>query len=225
LKSRIAELVDRAIAGIPELMGAPEVMSTRTTVERTRDPRHGDFSTNIAMRLAKTAGSAPRDLAGKIIALFPESELVAKVEIAGPGFINIHLSDTALQRELAEVLKAGERYGRQEMRKEPRILLEFVSANPTGPLHVGHGRHAAYGATLGNLLQAAGYPVECEYYVNDEGRQRVAAHARGTRRDRNVPPGRLPGRIHSGCRARPGAFRITRSDGRGTAEAPAGGRA
>jgi arginyl-tRNA synthetase len=171
LKSRIAELVDRAIAGIPELMGAPEVMSTRTTVERTRDPRHGDFSTNIAMRLAKTAGSAPRDLAGKIIALFPESELVAKVEIAGPGFINIHLSDTALQRELAEVLKAGERYGRQEMRKEPRILLEFVSANPTGPLHVGHGRHAAYGATLGNLLQAAGYPVECEYYVNDEGRQ------------------------------------------------------
>jgi arginyl-tRNA synthetase len=171
LKSSIAELVDQAIAGVPELRGAPEVMSTRTTVERTRDPRHGDFSTNIAMRLAKTAGSAPRDLAGKIIALFPESELVAKVEIAGPGFINIHLSDTALQRELAEVLKAGESYGRQEMRKEPRILLEFVSANPTGPLHVGHGRHAAYGATLGNLLQAAGYPVEREYYVNDEGRQ------------------------------------------------------
>jgi arginyl-tRNA synthetase len=171
LKSSIAELVDQAIAGIPELEAAPEVMSTRTTVERTRDPRHGDFSTNVAMRLAKTAGSAPRDLAGKIIALLPESELIAKVEIAGPGFINIHLSDTALQRELAEVLKAGERYGRQEMRKEPRMLLEFVSANPTGPLHVGHGRHAAYGATLGNLLQAAGYPVEREYYVNDEGRQ------------------------------------------------------
>jgi arginyl-tRNA synthetase len=171
LKSSIAELVDQAIAGLKELEDAPEVTSTRTTVERTRDPRHGDFSTNIAMRLAKTVGSAPRDLAGKIIALLPESELVAKVEIAGPGFINFHLSDTALQREVAEVLAAGDMYGRQEMRKQPRILLEFVSANPTGPLHVGHGRHAAYGATLGNLLQAAGYPVEREYYVNDEGRQ------------------------------------------------------
>jgi arginyl-tRNA synthetase len=171
LKSSIAELVDQAIAGLKELEDAPEVTSTRTTVERTRDPRHGDFSTNIAMRLAKTAGSPPRDLAGKIIALLPESELVAKVEIAGPGFINIHLSDTALQREVAEALRTREMYGRQEIRREPRVLLEFVSANPTGPLHVGHGRHAAYGATLGNLLQAAGYPVEREYYVNDEGRQ------------------------------------------------------
>jgi arginyl-tRNA synthetase len=171
LKRSIAELVDQAIAGIEELKDAPEVTSTRTTVERTRDPRHGDFSTNIAMRLAKTAGNAPRDLAGRIIALLPESDLVAKVEIAGPGFINIHLSDAALQREVAEVLKAGERYGRQEPREHPRILLEFVSANPTGPLHVGHGRHAAFGASLGNLLEAAGYPVEREYYVNDEGRQ------------------------------------------------------
>ena len=171
MKSSIAELVDKAIAGLPELTDAPEVTSTRTTVERTRDPRHGDFSTNIAMRLAKTAGSKPRDLAGQIIALLPESDLVEKVEIAGPGFINFHLSETALQQEVANVLREGDAYGRQATRSEPRILLEFVSANPTGPLHVGHGRHAAYGATLGNLLQAAGYPVEREYYVNDEGRQ------------------------------------------------------
>jgi arginyl-tRNA synthetase len=171
LKSSIAELVDRAIAGLPDLGDAPEVTSTRTTVERTRDPRHGDFSTNIAMRLAKTTGSKPRDLAGQIIALLPPSELVDKVEIAGPGFINFHLSGAALQREVATVLQAGRAYGRQAPRQEPRLLLEFVSANPTGPLHVGHGRHAAYGATLGNLLQAAGYPVEREYYVNDEGRQ------------------------------------------------------
>jgi arginyl-tRNA synthetase len=171
LKSSIAELVDQAIAGLPELGDAPEVSSTRTTVERTRDPRHGDFSTNIAMRLAKSARVTPRELAGQIIARLPASELVEKVEIAGPGFINFHLSDAALQREVAAVLDAGAEYGRQEMRKEPRILLEFVSANPTGPLHVGHGRHAAYGATLGNLLQAAGYPLVREYYVNDEGRQ------------------------------------------------------
>jgi arginyl-tRNA synthetase len=171
LKSTIADLVDQAIAGLPELGNAPEVSSTRTTVERTRDPRHGDFSTNIAMRLAKTAGSKPRDLAGQIIALLPESELVEKVEIAGPGFINFHLSETALHRELAEVLKARSSYGRQQPLQHPRILVEFVSANPTGPLHVGHGRHAAYGATLANLLEAAGFPVQREYYVNDEGRQ------------------------------------------------------
>jgi arginyl-tRNA synthetase len=171
LKSTIADLVDQAIAGLPELGNAPEVSSTRTTVERTRDPRHGDFSTNIAMRLAKTAGSKPRDLAGQIIALLPESELVEKVEIAGPGFINFHLSETALHRELAEVLKARSSYGRQQPLQHPRILVEFVSANPTGPLHVGHGRHAAYGATLANLLEAAGFPVRREYYVNDEGRQ------------------------------------------------------
>jgi arginyl-tRNA synthetase len=171
LKSSIAELVDQAIAGLPELGNAPEVSSTRTTVERTRDPRHGDFSTNVAMRLARAAGSNPRDLAAQIIAGLPESELVEKVEIAGPGFINFRLSDTALHRELAEVLKAREAYGRGEPLEEPRILVEFVSANPTGPLHVGHGRHAAYGATLANLLEAAGYPVEREYYVNDEGRQ------------------------------------------------------
>jgi arginyl-tRNA synthetase len=171
LKSSIAELVDKAIAALPELTDSPEVTSTRTTVERTRDPRHGDFSTNIAMRLAKAAGSKPRDLAGQIIALLPASDLVEKVEIAGPGFINFHLSDAALQQEVAAVLREGKAYGRQAVRDGPRVLLEFVSANPTGPLHVGHGRHAAYGATLGNLLQAAGFPVEREYYVNDEGRQ------------------------------------------------------
>lgn len=171
MKSSIADLVDQAIASHPELKLAPELSSTRVTVERTRDPRHGDFSTNIAMQLAKAAGSKPRDLAGQIIALLPASGLVDKVEIAGPGFINFHLSDTALQQEVAAVLRQGPAYGRQAVRDEPRILLEFVSANPTGPLHVGHGRHAAYGATLGNLLQAAGFSVQREYYVNDEGRQ------------------------------------------------------
>lgn len=171
MKSSIAELVDQAIADLPELAHSPEVASTSTAVERTRDPRHGDFSTNIAMRLAKSAGSKPRDLAGQIVDRLPASDLVDKTEIAGPGFINFHLSEKAFHRELAAVLEAGSSYGRQPQREEPRILLEFVSANPTGPLHVGHGRHAAYGATLGALLEAAGYPVKREYYVNDDGRQ------------------------------------------------------
>ncbi len=171
MKSSIAQLVEQAIAGLPEYAEAPEVASIRTTVERTRDARHGDFTTNIAMRLAKSVGRNPREIAESIVAAVPGSELIDKVEIAGPGFVNFHVSDLAFHRELESIVREGDRYGRQETRSEPKILLEFVSANPTGPLHVGHGRHAAYGATLGNLLEAAGYPVDREYYVNDAGRQ------------------------------------------------------
>lgn len=156
---------------MPDFSAAPEVASIRTTVERTRDPRHGDFSTNIAMRLAKSVGRKPREIAQSIIDAMPDSELIDKVEIAGPGFINFHVSSAAFHRELASILEHGSNYGRQESRNTPKILLEFVSANPTGPLHVGHGRHASYGATLGNLLEAAGYQVDREYYVNDAGRQ------------------------------------------------------
>ena len=171
MKSSIAQLVAQALASLPDLAEAPEITSINTTVERTRDARHGDFTTNIAMRLAKSLGKNPRDIASAIIDQLPESELVDKVEIAGPGFINFRVSAVALHHELANVLQQGTCYGHQEVRPKPRILLEFVSANPTGPLHVGHGRHASYGATLGNLLEAAGYQVDREYYVNDAGRQ------------------------------------------------------
>jgi arginyl-tRNA synthetase len=171
LKYEIANLVERTLAGMPDFSGMPEIASIRTTVERTRDPRHGDFTTNIAMRLAKSVGRKPREIAQSIVDGLPDSELVDKVEIAGPGFINFHVSGTAFHRELARALEDGENYGRQPVRTTPKILLEFVSANPTGPLHVGHGRHASYGATLGNLLEAAGYEVDREYYVNDAGRQ------------------------------------------------------
>jgi len=171
LKSSVAKLVEAAIAGLPELADAPEIVSISTTVERTRDARHGDFTTNIAMRLAKAVGKNPREIAQTIIDNLPASDVVAGVDIAGPGFINFRLGDQAFHRELATILAAGDSYGRQEKRSEPRILLEFVSANPTGPLHVGHGRHASFGATLGNLLEAAGYDVDREYYVNDSGRQ------------------------------------------------------
>jgi arginyl-tRNA synthetase len=171
LKSSISQLVEEALKSLPDLAESPEVSSVTMTVERTRDARHGDFTTNIAMRLGKSEGKNPRDIATAIIEKIPESELVNKVELAGPGFINFHLSRIALHRELGEILQQGDRYGHQETRPDPKILLEFVSANPTGPLHVGHGRHASYGATLGNLLEAAGYDVDREYYVNDAGRQ------------------------------------------------------
>ena len=171
MKASIAKLVEQAIAEVPALAEAPEIASISTTVERTRDSRHGDFATNVAMRLAKAAGTNPREIAQQIIDKLPASDLVADVQIAGPGFINFHLSDTAFHSELTSILEAGTAYGRKPTRDEPKILLEFVSANPTGPLHVGHGRHASYGATLGNLLEADGYRVDREYYVNDAGRQ------------------------------------------------------
>lgn len=171
MKTSIANLVQRAVAGMPELTDAPEVASISTTVERTRDARHGEFTTNIAMRLAKSAGKNPREIAAAIIDKLPTSDLVEKVEIAGPGFINFYLGNAGFHNELKSILAAGKCYGHQELRPTPRILLEFVSANPTGPLHVGHGRHASFGATLGNLLTAAGFTVDREYYVNDAGRQ------------------------------------------------------
>ena len=171
MKASIAKLVEQAIAELPALAEAPEIASISTTVERTRDARHGDFATNIAMRLAKAAGRNPREIAQTIIDRLPASELVDDVQIAGPGFINFHLSDAAFHSELRAILDQGMDYGRKPTVDTPKILLEFVSANPTGPLHVGHGRHASFGATLGNLLEAVGYRVDREYYVNDAGRQ------------------------------------------------------
>lgn len=171
MKTVIANLVQQAVAALPDLAEAPEFSSISSAVERTRDPQHGEFATNIAMRLAKSLGRNPRELAALIIENLPGDALVDKVEIAGPGFINFHLSDGAFHSELGAILQAGSRYGHQDVRPKPKVLLEFVSANPTGPLHVGHGRHGAFGATLGNLLVAAGYSVDREYYVNDAGRQ------------------------------------------------------
>lgn len=171
MKSSIAQLVAQALSNLPQFADSPEIASIDATVERTRDARHGDFTTNVAMRLAKSQGANPRDIAGQIIEKIPQSDLVDKVDVAGPGFINFYLSNTALQHELVGILQEGFCYGHRPLRKKPKILLEFVSANPTGPLHVGHGRHASYGATLGNLLEAAGYDVDREYYVNDAGRQ------------------------------------------------------
>jgi arginyl-tRNA synthetase len=140
-------------------------------VERARDAQHGDFASNIALRLAKSARRNPRELAQAIVAALPANPLVARTEVAGAGFINFFLTKQAYADEIARIHAEGERYGRSTLGAGVRVLLEFVSANPTGPLHVGHGRQAAYGATLAALLDAAGFSVEREYYVNDAGRQ------------------------------------------------------
>ena len=140
-------------------------------LERTRDPKHGDFTTNIAMRLAKELGRPPRELAETLIKYIPQSELIEEVQVAGPGFINISVSTSTYHKELIDILKLGSGYGCSGLGNNQRVLVEYVSANPTGPLHVGHGRHAAYGASLANLLRATGHDVQEEYYVNDAGRQ------------------------------------------------------
>lgn len=141
------------------------------TIERTRDKKHGDFACNVAMMLAKPARKKPRDIAEAIVGALPESDRVEKVEIAGPGFINFHMTAAAARAIVSDILAAGEGYGRSEAGKGQKVMVEFVSANPTGPLHVGHGRGAAYGAVVSDLLAAAGFEVHREYYVNDAGRQ------------------------------------------------------
>jgi arginyl-tRNA synthetase len=171
LKYLIENLVRDALAALPDELRALDITPGSATIERTRDATHGDFASNIAMQLAKAAKRKPRELAQAIVAALPASDLVAKVEIAGPGFINFFVSPAGYQQELRRVLDEGAAYGRSRMGAGQRVIVEFVSANPTGPLHVGHGRHAAFGATLANLLDAAGYSVHREYYINDAGRQ------------------------------------------------------
>ena len=139
-------------------------------IENTRDPAHGDLATNVAMMHAKEAQIAPRALAEKLIEHLPASETIAAVDIAGPGFINIRLAKGAAFEPVVRCLTERDQYGLHPTTNE-RVQVEYVSANPTGPLHVGHGRGAAYGATLVNLLKARGHQVEAEYYVNDAGRQ------------------------------------------------------
>ncbi|NQV85725.1 MAG: arginine--tRNA ligase, partial [Woeseiaceae bacterium] len=171
MKLIVANLIQEALQGVPSLQAVAADLNIETTVERTRDASHGDFASNVAMRLAKPAQKNPREIATLVTDALDDNPMIEKVEIAGPGFINFHLSPSAFHAELKTILAAGEDYGRQAKKDRPAILLEFISANPTGPLHVGHGRHAAYGASVGNLLEAVGYPVQREYYVNDAGRQ------------------------------------------------------
>ena len=171
MKYLIEKLVRDALAALPAELRPADAATGAPVLERTRDPSHGDFATNVAMQLAKAAKRKPRDLAQAIVEALPPSDTVAKVEIAGPGFINFHLAPAAYHAELLRVLDQGCAYGRSTLGAGQRVIVEFVSANPTGPLHVGHGRHAAFGATLANLLDAAGFKVHREYYINDAGRQ------------------------------------------------------
>ncbi|MBS1230900.1 MAG: arginyl-tRNA synthetase [Proteobacteria bacterium] len=140
-------------------------------LERPKQASHGDFSCNLAMQLARPMKRNPRELAGLLLGEIPRSPLVEKTEIAGAGFINFHLTAAAKLGVVGRVLSQGEAFGRSTQGDHRKVQVEYVSANPTGPLHVGHGRGAAYGASLSNLLAYAGWDVTSEYYVNDAGRQ------------------------------------------------------
>lgn len=171
MKHQLQDLLGYSIAQLCEV-GELSVQSPPSIhVERSRDQRHGDFASPVALALARSVGRKPRDIAEAIVARLPDSELVAKVELAGPGFINFFMTQAAFQDVVRQVLEAGDTYGRSAFGAGRQILVEFVSANPTGPLHVGHGRHAAFGAGVANLLEAIGYDVSREYYVNNAGRQ------------------------------------------------------
>ena len=149
----------------------PDADLSRVLVEPPRDPSHGDLATNAAMVLAKDARQKPRELAEKIADALRNDDLVAKAEVAGAGFINLTLKPHVWGEELRVVLAAGADYGRSDIGKGEKVNVEYVSANPTGPMHVGHGRGAVFGDALANLLAFAGFAVTREYYINDAGAQ------------------------------------------------------
>jgi arginyl-tRNA synthetase len=170
MKSHVEKLIQTALAQLK----AENLLDTAAPVihvENTKDKANGDLASNIALVLAKSAKMNPRAVAELILKKLPASEQVTKVEIAGPGFLNFFMSQAALYSVVPDILNAGEKYGAADIGKNKKILVEFVSSNPTGPLHVGHGRHAAFGAVVCGLLETIGYNVHREYYVNDAGRQ------------------------------------------------------
>jgi arginyl-tRNA synthetase len=171
LKQELQQLLMETISIVQEKMNLSFSAIGEIQIERTRDQSHGDFACNIAMVLAKQAKTNPRQLAASLVENLPDSEIIDRVEIAGPGFINFFINKQIRLNVITNILQAGEIYGRSEFGTGKSILIEFVSANPTGPLHVGHGRGAAYGAAVSDLLEAIGYKVDREYYVNDAGRQ------------------------------------------------------
>ena len=171
MKSELECLLREALRSLVPLVLSEPADPALVVVERARDAQHGDFQSNIAMRIAKAARKNPRELAQALVAALPANALITSAEVAGAGFINFRLAKDAWFSALKAVADQGAAYGRSDVGAGRKVMVEFVSANPTGPMHVGHGRGAAYGATLGNLLDATGHSVYREYYINDAGRQ------------------------------------------------------
>jgi len=170
VKDALRELIHGALATLRAQQTLPDAVTPSFVVERTRNREHGDFACNVALTLAKQAGRKPRDIATAIVAAIDDPR-VERIEIAGPGFINFFLGAAALHAEMASILDKGSSYGRNASGEGRKVQIEFVSANPTGPLHVGHGRGAAVGDSLARVLDANGWAVTREFYYNDAGAQ------------------------------------------------------
>ncbi|HEY7775042.1 MAG TPA: arginine--tRNA ligase [Kineobactrum sp.] len=185
MKEELSQLIQQALDTLAAEGTLPPATRPVITIDRTRDPSHGDLASNVALTLAKTAGKNPRDLAAMICAALPQAAFISKTEIAGPGFINFFLTSDSSQAVIGRILAAGAGYGCSDTGRARKVQVEFVSANPTGPLHVGHGRGAAVGDSLCRLLVATGWDVSSEFYYNDAGAQidnlalSVQARARG----------------------------------------------
>ncbi len=170
-KHKIAELLEQAAkeAQTKELL--PAIALPEITLEHPQNPEHGDYASSLPLKMGRAARLEPMAIAEILASLLPQIEGVEKVSVAAPGFINFFLTSKWLTQQVEEILSAGEDYGNLDLGKGSRVQIEFVSVNPTGPIHVGHGRGAVLGSTLANMLSAAGYTVEKEYYVNDAGNQ------------------------------------------------------
>ena len=171
IKTRVKQTIDRCFAQVVEQGLWSRQAEGRYTVEVPKREEQGDFSTNFAMVAAKADRCNPREIAARLVDLLAADQIFARVEIAGPGFINLFLTRDVWATVLAPVWTEDERFGRSEMGAGRRVLVEFVSANPTGPLSVGHGRNAVLGDAIARLLDATGHQVQREYYFNDAGRQ------------------------------------------------------
>jgi arginyl-tRNA synthetase len=171
MKTKIQALLQQSLDALKASDVLPDSFIPSIKIDHCKDKAHGDLATNVALMASKQAKRNPRELAQKIIDALPEDAAVEKVEIAGPGFINFFLAKDVQTAVLKTILDEGNQYGRSNLGKGEKVLVEFVSANPTGPLHVGHGRGASFGAAVSDLLEAVGYSVDREYYVNDAGRQ------------------------------------------------------
>ena len=168
MKKALSNLLDQALRRVA---GDRAHELRYAGLEQARDSRNGHYASSAAMQLARKLKRRPADIAAEIVAGIPDNSLIGRLETAGPGFVNIWLAPGALQAELGKIVAQGAAYGSGNLGEGRRVLVEFVSANPTGPLHVGHGRHAALGDCLARLLEATGHKVWREYYVNDAGRQ------------------------------------------------------
>jgi arginyl-tRNA synthetase len=171
LKQHIETLLREAVAALQTSGVLPADVAPAYDIEHAKNKEHGDFATNLALALAKLARAKPRELAQQLVAALPASSKISKVEIAGPGFINFFVSTTASAGIVTEILATGKAFGRNARTTPEKVQVEFVSANPTGPLHVGHGRQAALGDAISSLLESQGYDVTREFYYNDAGVQ------------------------------------------------------